>query len=66
MLMLEKERTQLLKDIAEYAMDGRLTEPSDGKSYEWRKMIELAERKGRPLTEEEAEQFLIAPNKRIE
>lgn len=28
------------KDIADYAKDGRLTEPSDGKRYEWRKMID--------------------------
>lgn len=27
-------------DIADYAKDGRLTEPSDGKRYEWRKMID--------------------------
>ena len=26
-------------DIAYYAKDSRLTEPSDGKRYEWRKMI---------------------------
>ena len=32
--------------------DGRLTEPSDGKRYEWRKMIEKAKSIGRPLTEE--------------
>ncbi len=28
------------KDIGDYAKDGRLTEPSDGKRYEWRKMID--------------------------
>ncbi len=28
------------KDIADYAKDGRLTEPSDGKRYEWQKMID--------------------------
>ncbi|GFI04551.1 hypothetical protein IMSAGC005_03403 [Lachnospiraceae bacterium] len=25
------------RDIADYAKDGRLTEPSDGKRYEWQK-----------------------------
>ena len=28
------------RDIADYVKDGRLTEPSDGKRYEWRKMID--------------------------
>lgn len=46
-------------DIAYYAKDSRLTEPSDGKKYEWRKMIELSKELGRPLTEEEAEEFRI-------
>lgn len=39
--------------------DGRLTEPSDGKRYEWRKMIDLVKQLGRPLTDEEAEEFRI-------
>lgn len=46
-------------DIADYAEDTRLTEPSDGKRYEWRKMIDLFKQLGRPLTDEEAEQFRI-------
>ena len=46
-------------DIADYALDGRLTEKSDGRRYQWRKMIDESERLGRPLTEEEAEQYLI-------
>ena len=28
------------KDIVDYAKDGRLMESSDGKRYEWRKMID--------------------------
>ena len=39
------------------AKSGRLTEPSDGKRYEWRKMIESSRELGRPLTDEEAEEF---------
>ena len=39
--------------------DGRLTEPSDGIRYEWRKMIDEVKRLGRPLTEKEAEVFKI-------
>ena len=38
-----------------YAKDGRLTEPSDGKVFDYRKMIGLVKRLGRPLTEKEAE-----------
>ena len=34
------------KDIADYAKDGRLTEPSDGKRYEWRKMIDAVKALG--------------------
>ena len=47
------------KDIADYAKDGRLTEPSDGKRYEWRKMIDAVKALGRPLTDEEAEQYRV-------
>ena len=54
--MLKKDNN-LMKDIAYYAKDGRLTEPSDGNSYEWRKMIDASEKLGRPLTEKEAEQY---------
>ena len=46
-------------DIADYAKDGRLTEPSDGKRYEWRKMIDAVKALGRPLTDEEAEQYRV-------
>lgn len=47
------------KDIAVYAKDGRLTEPSDGKRYEWRKMIDAVKALGRPLTDEEVEQCRV-------
>ena len=47
------------KDIADYAKDGRLTELSDGKHYEWRKMIDAVKALGRPLTDEEAEQYRV-------
>lgn len=39
--------------------DGRLTEPSDGKHFKWREMIEEVKRLGRPLTETESEKYLI-------
>ncbi|MBD5511335.1 MAG: hypothetical protein HDR08_08815 [Lachnospiraceae bacterium] len=54
-----KKVTDDTHDIAYYARDSRLTEPSDGKRYDWRKMIELSKTLGRPLTDEEAEEFRI-------
>lgn len=32
---------------------------SDGKRYEWRKMIDAVKALGRPLTDEEAEQYRV-------
>lgn len=46
-------------DLETYANDSRLTEPSDGVRFEWRKMIEEVKRLGRPLTNEETERFKI-------
>lgn len=59
MLVMARKITDYTHDIAYYAKDSRLTESSDGKRYEWRKMIELSRELGRPLTEEEAEEFRI-------
>ena len=56
---MERKAVTFLEDIADYAKDGRLTEPSDGKRYEWCKMIELVKKLDRPLTDQEAEQFGI-------
>lgn len=39
--------------------DGRLTEPSDGKIFDYRKMLKEIQTLGRPLTEQEAEQYRI-------
>ena len=39
--------------------DGRFTEPSDGKVYRWREMIEKSKVLGRPLTDEETEEFRV-------
>lgn len=46
-------------DIAYYAKDSRLTGEPDGKRYRWRDMIERCKLLGRPLTEEEAEEFRV-------
>lgn len=59
MLTMTKKRIDFSNDITYYAKDSRLTEPSDGKRYEWRKMIEKVKRIGRPLTDEESEEFRI-------
>lgn len=46
-------------DLERYAKDTRLTEPSDGKIFDYRKMLEIVNELGRPLTEKEAEKFRI-------
>ncbi|MCI8926558.1 MAG: hypothetical protein HFI98_02400 [Lachnospiraceae bacterium] len=56
---MAEKATGYTHDIAYYAKDSRLTEPSDGKRYEWRKMIELSKALERPLTDAEAEEFRI-------
>lgn len=59
MFTMEEKKINFIEDIADYAKDGRLTEPSDGKRYEWRKMIDAVKILGRPLTDVEAEQYRI-------
>lgn len=59
MLAMQKKSTDIEHDIAYYAKDSRLTEPSDGKRYRWRDMIDRCKQLGRPLTEEEAEEFRV-------
>lgn len=46
-------------ELERFVTDGRLTEPSDGKRFEWRKMIDEVKKLGRPLTEDEAEKFRV-------
>lgn len=59
MLAMQQKSKDDTHDIAYYAKDSRLTGEPDGKRYEWRKMIEFSKQLGRPLTEEEAEEFRI-------
>lgn len=47
------------RDITFYVKDGRLTEPSDGKRYDWKRMIQKFKHLGRQLTEEEAKEFIV-------
>ncbi|MED9902789.1 MAG: hypothetical protein UFG06_01260 [Lachnospiraceae bacterium] len=59
MLAMAQKPVDITHDIAYYANDGRLTGEPDGKRYEWGKMIERFKQLGRPLTDEEAEEFRI-------
>ena len=59
MLAMQQKPVDITHDSSYYAKDSRLTEPSDGKRYEWRKMIELSKELDRPLTDTEAEEFRI-------
>lgn len=44
-------------DLEKYVNDGRMTEPSDGKRYAWRDMIQQVKLLGRPLTSKEQKFF---------
>ena len=59
MLAVAKQNYGKVIDLEQYAKDSRLTEPSDGKIFDYRKMLELVNQLGRPLTEKEAEDFRI-------
>lgn len=45
--------------LERYSKDSRLTLPSDGKKYNFRKMIDTSKSLGRPLTNTEAEKFRL-------
>lgn len=58
--MTAQQRTDVFEhDISYYAKDGRLTAEPDGKQYRWKELIERYKMLGRPLTEEEAEEFRV-------
>lgn len=59
MIATMKDQFGKVVDLEKFITDGRLTEPSGGKRFEWRKMIDEVKELGRPLTEEEAEKFRI-------
>jgi hypothetical protein len=59
MLTMEKSGYGTVTDIEKYSRDSRLTEPSDGKIFDYRRMLAIVEELGRPLTEKEAEPFRI-------
>jgi len=59
MLAMANNKYGKVINLEKYTNDGRLTEPSDGKRFEWRKMIDEVKKLGRPLTEKESEEFRI-------
>lgn len=59
MLAMQQKPFNAMHDIAYYAKDSRLTGEPDGKRYQWKEMIERFKLLGRPLTDEEAEEFRI-------
>ena len=59
MLSMERKPVDFTHDISYYAKNRRLTGDPDDKRYKWREMIERFKLLGRPLTEEEAEEFRI-------
>lgn len=46
-------------NLEKYANDGRLTEPTDGRVFDYREMRKKVNELGRPLTFEEAKQYEI-------
>lgn len=59
MLAVQRKSVDVTHDISYYAKDSRLTGEPDGKRYRWAEMIERFKILGRPLTEEEAEEFRV-------
>lgn len=59
MLAAKGKKLGKVINLEKYAADGRLTEPSDGKIFDYRKMRNLVEKLGRPLTDKESEEFRI-------
>ena len=59
MLAAQQKPVNFTHDISYYAKDSRLTGEPDGKRYSWTEMIERFKMLGRPLTEEEAEEFRV-------
>lgn len=60
MIVAERKKETSLEQFdsfGEKMPDGRLTAPSDGKTYRLREAILLSKRLGRPLTEKEMAEF---------
>lgn len=60
MIVAERKKTVVIDQLdrfGEAMQDGRLTAPSDGKTYRLREAILFSKRLGRPLTEDEMKQY---------
>lgn len=57
MLTAQNNKYGNIIDLERFVPDGRLTEPSNGKVYDYRQMLEYINYLGRSLTEDEAEKF---------
>ena len=62
-MIVAERKTQITIDkfdrFGEVMSDGRLTAPSDGKTYRLREAILLSKQLGRPLSQEEMKQFEV-------
>lgn len=56
---MTKSKYGQVVNLEQYAQDGRLTEPFDGKCYAWRDMIEYVKSLGRPLSSGEIKRFEV-------
>ena len=59
MLMTENKNDGHIVDIESHTQDGRIAGPTNGKIFDYREMLSVIKTLGRPLTEEEAEQYRI-------
>ena len=58
-LFIENKNYGHIVDIESHTQDGRIAGPTNGKIFDYRKMVKLVKSLGRPLTEEEAERYRI-------
>ena len=59
MLATMKNEYNKLSDIERFITDGRLTVPSDGRTYRLREAILLSRRLGRPLSQDEMKKIEV-------
>ena len=56
---MTKSKYGQVVNLEQYLRDGCLTEPSDGKRYAWRDMIEQVKSLGRQLSSKELKRFEV-------
>lgn len=55
----QKANLDMFEQFEEKITDGRLTVPSDGRTYRLREAILLSKRLGRPLSQDEMKKFEV-------